>query len=162
MTSKRALRPVKDINDTAAIALRENELAMEALRLRRNGYTLAEIAVEMGIPSTRVNGLVKSRLSAAAELVDQAAKSELLALELERFDAMTKGLWPQASRGDPRSVEALLKVSMARAKLLGLEAPPIQVDARTQTVLVGGSTEEYVAALRSISGGATGVWEGPK
>ena len=48
---------------------------------------------------------------------------ELRALELERLDAMTVGLWPGIQAGNAATVGAGVRVSERRAKLFGLDEP---------------------------------------
>jgi hypothetical protein len=44
-------------------------------------------------------------------------------LEAERLDALSAALAPAIAKGDPRSIEAAVRISERRAKLLGLDAP---------------------------------------
>ena len=47
----------------------------------------------------------------------------VLALELERLDALTLAAWPRARAGDDRAIRVVLRIMQRRAKLLGLDAP---------------------------------------
>src|SRR5690606_11568973 len=90
------------------------------LELRRNGYTVRQIAAQLGISKSTV----QNRLDAAiAELVEPAAR-EVRLLELERLDARQARLEGKLDDGeDPAKVVPIaLKVQERRAKLLGLDA----------------------------------------
>lgn len=63
---------------------------------------------------------VKRELRRVREDVAESS-GDLLTLELERLDAMLRGLWPAATTGDERAVSAALRIMQRRAKLLGLD-----------------------------------------
>ena len=111
------------------------------LELRRKGYTVRQIAAQLGISKSTV----QNRLDAAiAELVEPAAR-EVRLLELERLDAWQARLEGKLDDGeDPAKVVPIaLKVQERRAKLLGLDAP--ERAEVTQTVLP--AADPAVAAL---------------
>jgi len=62
--------------------------------------------------------LVESR---AAESVKDA--DVIIAMEVERLDAMLMAVWAKAKKGDVAAVDRVLKIQERRAKLLGLDAP---------------------------------------
>ena len=69
--------------------------------------------------------------------------TELRALELERLDGMTSGLWPQVQQGRPLAVMAAVRVSERRSRLLGLDEP-----AATRTELTGSLSVTAAAPIK--------------
>jgi hypothetical protein len=95
-----------------------------------------------------MHGDVGAELAALRETTIGRAE-ELRALELERFDRMVAGLWPQIEKGSPPAVTAAVRVSERRARLLGLDEPTA-----TRTELSGSLsvTAEKLAAERELFG----------
>ena len=94
----------------------------EALSLRVEGKTFAEIGTNMGYSEQRAHSVVTRelmRLSAARTEQSEA----VLRLEIERLDALWRAVWPTAKEGDLPSIETALRLMARRAKLLGLDAP---------------------------------------
>ena len=95
---------------------------MIALELRKAGGSYREIARQLGVDVHTAHADVMAELAALREkTVEQAA--ELRDLELQRFDEMTAGLWPQVQKGSPPAVTAAVRVSERRSRLLGLDEP---------------------------------------
>lgn len=127
------------------------ELAKRALRMKRSGMNLFEIAEVLQMSEMRCNTAIKQGLALAQATIGYAERRELLAMEVDRLDALQFSLWDQALAGDVRCVEAVLKVINQRSRLLGLE----QADTGTSstTVVVAGNHEMYVAALEQAAKG---------
>ena len=83
------------------------------------------------------------------QTVEQAA--ELRDLELQRFDEMTAGLWPQVQEGSPPAVTAAVRVSERRSRLLGLDEPTA-----TRTEISGSLSVDAEARIKARSRGAAG------
>ena len=49
------------------------------------------------------------------------AVEDLREAELERLDQLQQALWDRAMSGDPRAVQAVLRIVAQRCRLLGLE-----------------------------------------
>lgn len=92
----------------------------QALEMRLEGKTLAEIAEALGYSGP--SGAAKA-LSAALSAVIAGPVEELRAVENARYDVALAGLWPEVKDGDVDSVNAFVKLSARRCKLLGLDAP---------------------------------------
>lgn len=54
---------------------------------------------------------------------NQETAAEVRDLELMRLDEMLKGVWEDATSGDPRAVQKVLNIQERRARFLGLDAP---------------------------------------
>jgi hypothetical protein len=82
----------------------------------------------------------------ASYLTEQDRKTAL-ATEVMRLDKLQSAVWPSAMMGDPKSVDAAVKIIAIRCKITGLE----QVDPVVQKNLVlvmGDKEEDYIAALQ--------------
>ena len=93
-----------------------------ALELRKAGGSYREIARQLGVDVHTVHADVAAELAALRETTVGRAE-ELRDLELQRFDEMTAGLWPQVQKGSPPAVTAAVRVSERRSRLLGLDEP---------------------------------------
>lgn len=100
------------------------ERRVKALNLRKAGASYRAIARELQVDLATAWSDVQAELLALRTLATQAAE-DVKALELQRLDALTAGLFAKATQhgGDARAVAALVRVSDRRAKLLGLDAP---------------------------------------
>ena len=86
---------------------------------------------------------VAAELAALREhTVEQA--EELRDLELQRFDEMTAGLWPQVQTGSPPAVTAAVRVSERRSRLLGLDEPTA-----TRTEISGSLSVDAEARIKA-------------
>lgn len=125
------------------------ELAKRALRMKRSGMNLFDIAEALQMTEMASNATIRRGLEMAQATIGFAERRELLAVEVDRLDALQHAVWDDAMDGDVRAVEAALKVIAQRSRLLGLD----QVDTGTTstTVVVAGNHEAYVAALEQAS-----------
>ncbi len=105
-----------------------SQRAREALELRRRGKQWAEIAVELGYADRA------SAYNAAKRLLDRTefeSVEEYRAIEADRLDeahriqadALERLVNAQNLEAVPPAVNALVKISDRRSKLLGLDAP---------------------------------------
>jgi hypothetical protein len=152
MPTKRKTRTGKTLavaEKTATILDEQYSIAREAFRLRREGKSLWEIAEELEISENEAKRGLAYVQKAAAELLSQGNKAELLSLEVMRLDQLQQAYWAAALSGDVRAADVVLKVLDKRTKLLGLDES-VTVDARSQTVIVAGGEGEYIKALEAI------------
>lgn len=132
---------------------RQAQLAKRAHQLRTEGATWWEIAETLKITEEAASSLVSDRIRAAAALVDEGSKRQIIAIELDRLDALQRAVWADAVSGDTRAIDTALKVMSSRAKLLGLDGALTGNQVTNNTIVVPGNPVEYVAALRAMSGG---------
>ena len=111
---------------------RISERRVLALELRKAGGSYREIARQLGVDVHTAHADVGAELAALRETA-VAEATELRALELERLDGMTSGLWPHIQEGSAAAVSAGVRVSERRSRLLGLDAPVV-----TKSELTGG------------------------
>ena len=93
-----------------------------ALELRKTGAWSRGIARHSAWTSTRHMPTSGRNLPRSVRR-PPAEATELRALELERLDGMTSGMWPQVQKGSPPAVTAAVRVSERRSRLLGLDEP---------------------------------------
>jgi hypothetical protein len=89
------------------------------IELRRQGLLESEIASRYDVRQQTVSKAILKYVRNVPAL----AADDLRRLEAERLDALTAALAPAIAKGDPRSIEAAVRISERRAKLLGLDAP---------------------------------------
>lgn len=126
---------------TTPAAVQVVERQAEAVKLRVEGKTLQEIADQLGYSDP--SGAHRAIAAALAKTLATPA-DEFRALELERLEALWKGLWRFAQAGDEKAVSAALKVMQRRAKLMGLDARP---EARPDTP----TARDVVAEMREAA-----------
>lgn len=141
---------VGEATESAELVLYERDLARRAYQMRMEGNSLFEIAESLKISEHKAAASIREVARSVAELVDTGAKQEILEMELARLDAMQAPLWPQASSGDTRAVETVLKIMSHRAKITGLDGASI--DRRNQTVVIAGDSDAYMAAIQRAMG----------
>lgn len=116
--SRRHLRQQNDA-DRLIVAERERK----AVAARRQGFTYAEIAAVLGYADASGARRAVMRALDRFAVEDRSAVGELRALELARLDEMQSALWSQATQGDLRAVDTVLKIIDRRVRLLGLDVP---------------------------------------
>lgn len=111
----------------SAARVQAAERRLEALRLRRDGYTYQQIASALGVSVSRAHDLVTGAYRQLREELSETA-DDALQLDLSRLDGLLRAHWPRAVGAgaeppDPKSAEVVLKMIDRRARLLGLDAP---------------------------------------
>jgi hypothetical protein len=94
----------------------------QALEWRKSGLSYRAIGEKLGVSEKTAYEDVQTALAHLAEL-EQASAEEYRTLELMRLDMALLALAPKMKLGDPQVVNAWVKVSESRRKLLGLDAP---------------------------------------
>ena len=114
-------------------------IASEALALRIAGATYRQIGERLKVHYTTAFKAVQHELAGLDAIKLQQAE-RLRDLEVERCERLILGLWSNATRGDDKSVHAVLRVMERKAKLLGIDAPTQveQVGERVTQIVFGG------------------------
>lgn len=116
---------------TTRAKLNAKEWRERAVKLAEKGYTIREIAKMVGRSPSRVHEAIDEALNAVPV---EAVKS----LRKRRAEGLAKQIriWNRlALKGDPKAVEALVKLEAREAKLLGLDEPVVTKN--EQSGLVG-------------------------
>jgi hypothetical protein len=118
-----------------------------ALELRRSGASFDAIAATLGYRSK--SGAFKAVMTGLRATLREPSE-ELRVLELERLDALLRGIWATACAGDPQALDRALRIAERRAKLLALDGPaPVDV-AETVRRLAGERGLDPDAALEAV------------
>jgi len=107
----------------------ENVVArqQQSWTLRRQGWSLRDIAAQLGISHEQV----RKDLDAVLALVQAEKAAEAGAyidIELARYDGMLRALSTKAEYGDVQAIAVALSVSRERRKLLGLDKAVVQAN----------------------------------
>ena len=127
----------------------------EALSLRKAGWSYARIAEKLGVSRGGAYKIVQTALDEIREHYRETAH-EVVSLELERLDEMTRALESKVGYGDATSIAAALRVMERRAKLLGLDAPQkiAPTDPSGENPYLSASDDELRAMAVKIAAGA--------
>lgn len=96
------------------------ERQRRALELKIAGATYREIAAALGYGD---GSAAYKAVQAGKRLGFVEPAAELRQIESDRLDRLQRAVWTNAVKGDLPAVNAALKISDQRAKLLGLNAP---------------------------------------
>lgn len=100
--------------------LETHDREVEAMKLRRYGYTYGEISKSMGLGGPGVAYRIVQR--AMRSVIAESAE-EVRLTELDRLDGFLTKLQDRIDRGDTKAIDTALRIMDRRAKLLGLDAP---------------------------------------
>ena len=109
------LPPVHGQHRNRALAAARRARVVE---LRTTGLTYDQIATELGYAN---RGTVYHVVSEALKAQTAEAVNELRSMEIERLDNLQLAVWQRAMDGDVPSAIAVVRVIMARCRLLGLD-----------------------------------------
>jgi hypothetical protein len=125
---------------------------MEAMQLREQGLTYAEIGERMGFSEQRAWKLVCKEFDRLNEQRTEKA-TDVLRLELARLDAMFAAVYGRARAGDLKAIGAALKIVDKRADLLGLKTVRHEVRVTDEHASnVSARIDEYAAELDRLVG----------
>lgn len=119
------------------------EKRQRALELRKAGATYDKIAQQVGYSN---RGNAQRAVQTALREVTADPAREVIAIELERLDAMLLGLWGQARTGHLGSIDRVLRIQERRASYLGLDHDTQKPATEPVIVLPG----ERSARLRAL------------
>lgn len=129
--------------DTATVTWRKARCVELALA----GHSYDDIAEQVGYANrgTAWRTVQQALFERKVESVDEYRQ-----LELARLDALQAAHWQAALSGtDLKAAELCLKIVGQRIKLLALDTIP--TESARPTIVIGGSSEKYVAGLKAIS-----------
>lgn len=101
-------------------SIEASERDLEAVKMRRLGFTYRDIAGRLKCSVGTAHGAVKTALEANKVLTVEEADL-IRELELERLDRMFIPIYQQALKGDCKAVEVALRIMERRSKYLGLD-----------------------------------------
>lgn len=95
---------------------------VKALELRKRGKSYRTIGAALEISEAQAHRDVQQAMAALREL-EQTTAEEYRTMELERLDLALQALLPKLNAGNVEAVNAWVRISESRRKLLGLDAP---------------------------------------
>lgn len=137
-------------------ARRANRTTVErdgrALDLRVRGCTYQQIASFLKVRVSSAYVAVERALARSATAVDIEQYREL---ELERLDTLLRACWPHATADAPNwdAVNAVLKISLHRMRLLGLNREPMldfETEIRRAARLSGEDEDDAVREAQAL------------
>lgn len=123
-----------------------------ALEMRKAGATYDAIAQAVGYKDG--GGARKAVLKAMGDVIQEPV-AELKVLQHERLNHMLVAIWTRVQQGDLGAMNMALSIMNKMDALAGTEAAQrIEVDSHSSSavLVVEGSKDEYIAALRKMSG----------
>jgi hypothetical protein len=99
--------------------LRAEQQRLQALQLRQAGATYTQIGQELGYTRQHAFYLVSTALARIKAQTEETAE-QMLALDLDRLDALLLGIWHMALDGNLLAIDRVLKILDQRARYLDL------------------------------------------
>lgn len=126
----------------------------QALEMRKAGATYQIIADQVGYADA--GGARKAVLKAFGEVIQEPVQ-ELKTLQVERLNHMLLVLWPKVQQGDTSAMNTALSIMNKIDSLMGTDAATqIEVRNDTAVLVVEGDKNDYIAALKKMSGAGIG------
>ncbi|MDM7860556.1 helix-turn-helix domain-containing protein [Alteromonas sp. ASW11-36] len=107
---------------TSVRRLSAAENRLKAVQFRRQGMTLEQIGIELGVSTSMVYKYIHSALIELAEKQYEETQ-DYRALQMYRLEGLLNISWDQAQRGDLAAVDKAIKIIDQLSKLMNLYAP---------------------------------------
>ncbi len=98
------------------------ERRQQALELRKQGYSYRALGAQLGVSQEMARLDVQRSLQTLAEL-ERASADVYRTMELARLDMAMLAIAPGVTKGSIDAVNAWVRISESRRRLLGLDAP---------------------------------------
>lgn len=139
----------------------------EAFKLKLEGYGPTDIARKLGSEKTTICHDIREVLDELEAVTEWRAK-RVRTMELARLDRMLKSLWPAIDVGDVQAINAGIKISESRRRLMGVDLSPEPTpqvnlnvlsinDPKMQVIL---QSSDALELLHRITEGANGPTNG--
>ena len=122
MPNRKGVRSTTNTAHTSPGSIRLQKRRARALELREHGHSFKSIASELKCANGTAFNYVAQALK---DIVPRETAAQVVAVELQRYDALIQKFYPKALKGDEKAAELVLKISNQRAKLVGLIRNPI-------------------------------------
>jgi hypothetical protein len=129
-----------------------HDRAHDAHQLHLGGLDWSEIAARTGYADRRLARLaVNAYLQKVALERGPEHRRDALQTELDRLDVLQAAVWDRAVTGEPQAIGLALKIIARRCSVLGLDHPDISSMSRPVSIVIGGTSDEYIAGLKAIT-----------
>lgn len=123
----------------------------DAWQMRLRGTDWEQICKTVGYSSVKVAQVdLRAYVLSCMVQTDEDHRQEVMTMELAKLDALQNAVWDAAMAGDTKAVDSALKVINTRMKLLGLDTPTQGQQVTNNTVVVAGSSEEFIQRLQLV------------
>lgn len=151
--SKRRTKTAKQVGKRSSRILAQQK-RRQALEGRKAGLTYQQIADSVGY--TDASAAHKAVMKAFGEVIQEPV-NELKTIQIERLNHMLVALWGRVQQGDERAISTALMVMNKMDALMGTDAAQrIEVKKTDAVLIVDGDKDDYIAALRKMSGAGIG------
>jgi len=117
MPNRKGVKATVNTAYTSPARIKLQQRRAQALALRVNGRSFKDIAEELSCATgTAFNYITK----AIKDLIPQETAKQVLALQLQRYDALVEVYQPKALAGDAEAAKLVLKIENQRSRLFGL------------------------------------------
>jgi len=135
----------------AQVEVVAHDRAYDAHQLRLVGLDWPEIAERVGYLDGRIACMaVTALLQKVATEQSHDHRRQALHLELARLDQLQSAFYPAAMAGDIAAANFVLKIVNRRCAIMGFDKVDADLTGTANTIVIGGTTEEYMAGLRAI------------
>lgn len=138
----------------AATAERRNK----AIELRRAGVEWQRIAETLGYSSKAAACKDVTRARDRAQAAVRVSVEHLRQEEIERLDRIQVGLWPAATKGDPKAADTVIRVIRERSRLNGVDVSP-DVEERIRGEMTARIGAQMGVVWGRVLGGIPGLTE---
>lgn len=107
---------------TSANKMKAAERRMKGVTLRKAGYTMQEVADQLGCSKATISRDLNRLLSEYSDMTEEQV-AEMRALWNVRLESLLKNLWAKAQAGNLGAVDRVLKVAERVSKLNSLDKP---------------------------------------
>jgi hypothetical protein len=125
--------------------------AMEAYQRKMAGWTMREIADDLGYASdVEVANAITRQMKSEAKFLTDAGRAGILQLEIDRLEALHRAYFQSAVNGDREDAKFVLSVADRLIRLTQLDS----IDTKTQqaqVLVISGQEEDYVAKLKELT-----------
>lgn len=133
----------------------ELELSQTRVRhaylLKMSGKHPNEIAEDLNFPSgLAVIKAINDQLNRDALMESEGDRRQLIQLQDDRLNFMLSRLWPAIEHGDPKSIDAGLRVIGMINKLHQLDIADT-ASQTTQVLVIGGAEKDYIESLKQLT-----------
>lgn len=117
--------------------------------MKMQGASTADIASELQVTPATVTSMVRGRLRAETETIEDEERTYLLDLENARLDYYLTKLWAQINYGDVKAIMAALKITETRIKMNRMDE--VTSTAGAQVLVIGGESDSYIEKLKKMT-----------
>lgn len=130
----------------------EEDRVYQAYRLHLRGVPWLIVAEQTGYANAKsAEVTVRNYIQRAGMEMDADRRQEMLTVQLDRINALIETQWTKAEMGDTKAADFCLRAIGQIGKYAGLEALHQKETQSSKTIVITGTQEDYVRALKQIT-----------